>query len=182
MSILRVSGMAVAKRIALIALLISLGVALSIYPGPIPVGAGPKLYPFQHMINGISGVILGPWYGAFVALAIGILRVSIGTGTVHAFPGGIPGAIIVGLVYRYIMKRNTAALFEPIGTSVGAFISALIVAPLTGLTIKVSFFGLTAQWQLFLVSFLFSSIPGATIGYLILTALKKRGILERISF
>ncbi|MEM2211232.1 MAG: energy coupling factor transporter S component ThiW [Nitrososphaerales archaeon] len=175
------TAMVLANRIALIALLISLGVALSIYPGAIPIGAGPKVYPFQHMINGISGVILGPWYGAFIAFSIGILRVSIGTGTIHAFPGGIPGAIIVGLVYRYVLKKDVAALFEPIGTGLGAFISALIVAPLTGLTIKISFFGLTAQWQLFLISFLFSSIPGAIIGYLILIALRKRGILARIS-
>jgi energy coupling factor transporter S component ThiW len=47
------------KKIALLATFIALGVSLSIYPGSIPIGP-TKVFPFQHMINGILGVTLGP--------------------------------------------------------------------------------------------------------------------------
>ncbi|MFN3621855.1 MAG: energy coupling factor transporter S component ThiW, partial [Nitrososphaerales archaeon] len=94
-----------AKKVALLAVFIALGVALSIYPGSIPVGP-TKVFPFQHMINGILGVALGPWYAAVAALATGLLRISIGTGTIFALPGGIPGALVVGIVYRYVFKSR----------------------------------------------------------------------------
>jgi len=43
-----VHGLTRSHRVALSALLVALGVALSVYPGPIPFGPA-KLYPFQSM-------------------------------------------------------------------------------------------------------------------------------------
>ena len=172
-----------AKKIALLAIFIALGVALSIYPGSIPVGP-TKVFPFQHMINGILGVTLGPWYAAVAALATALLRISIGTGTIFALPGGIPGALVVGIVHRYVHKTIWPSLTEPIGTGIGALISALIVAPLIHAppmpAAAWAWLGLTAQWQLFLAAFWSSSIPGAVLGFIVLVALEKRGVLAKI--
>lgn len=173
-----------AKKIALLAIFIALGVALSIYPGSIPVGP-TKVFPFQHMVNGILGVALGPWYAATAALATGLLRISIGTGTIFALPGGIPGALLVGLLYRYVFRSKWIALTEPIGTGIGALISALIVAPIIRAppmpASAWAWLGLTAQWQLFLAAFWASSIPGAVLGFIVVLALEKRGLLAKLT-
>jgi energy coupling factor transporter S component ThiW len=173
--------MARSAKIALTAFLIALGVALSFYPGSIP--AGPtKVLPYQHMINGIAGIILGPWYAVLIALSIGVLRFSFGIGTIFAFTGGIPGALVVGLTYHYIIKKDFVALTEPIGTGIGALLSALIVQPLLNITASPPFLGLTEQWQIFLALFWFSSIPGAIIGFVVVVALRRRGIIQRLQF
>jgi energy coupling factor transporter S component ThiW len=115
----------------------------------------------------------------FIAASIGVVRYSFGIGTIFAFPGGIPGALVVGLVYHYLWKTDFAALTEPVGTGVGAILSALIVQPALGISSFPPFLGLTEQWQIFLVLFWFSSIPGAIMGFVIVVALRKRGTLRR---
>lgn len=130
-----------------------------------PVGP-TKVYPFQHMVNAIAGIFLGPLYAIAVATAAGILRNMLGTGTVFAFPGGIPGALMVGLVYHYLWRRDYAALTEPVGTAIGAIISGLIVAPMIGREMSII---------AFLIAFLASSIPGAILGFVVVKGLRKSG-------
>ncbi len=151
------------KKTALVAVLVAVTVVLS--PINFPVGSS-KCYPAQHMINGIAGVLLGPWYAAVMALFTGVIRNMLGLGTLHAFPGGIPGALVVGLFYRYV-KTDLAALVEPLGTVViGATISALVVAPYLGKSFTVAFW-----W----IAFAASSIPGSIIGFIVLTAIRRLG-------
>jgi len=157
------SGGTSTKKIALVAVLVAVTVVLS--PLNFPVGSS-KCYPAQHMINGIAGVLLGPWYAAVMALFTGVIRNMLGLGTLHAFPGGIPGALVVGLFYRYV-KTDLAALVEPLGTVViGATISALVVAPYLGKSFTVAFW-----W----IAFAASSIPGSIIGFIVLTAIRRLG-------
>ena len=142
----------------------------SFFPGPIPVG--PTLvFPFQSMINVIAGILLGPWYAAFVALAVGLIRMSLHTGTVFSLPGGIPGAILVGLTYK-LTKSYLSAFAEIPGTAlVGAFFSAFLVAPIIGRSATLLFF---------VYAFTPPAVLGSIIGYVIMIALKKRGIVDRI--
>jgi len=164
-------------RLVLSSIFVALGVSLSIFPGAFP--AGPtKVFPFQHMINVVAGILLGPLNAGVVAGLIGIIRIGIGTGTFFALPGGIPGALVVGLVYNYLVRKDTVALTEPLGTAIGALLSAFLVAPAIGAAQLPPFLGLTAQWQLFTIFFLMSSIPGALMGYLVVLALKRRGVIE----
>lgn len=132
----------------------------------IPIGV-MKILPFQHMMNAIAGVIIGPFYAAIAATITGIARNMLGTGTIFAFPGGIPGAIIVGLTYK-IIKREEAALLEPIGTFIGALISPMVAGIALGKTIDA---------MTFIIPFLASSIPGSILGYIILKTLKKSGAI-----
>ncbi len=172
------------RRIALAATFTALGVAFSLSPPPVgPTIIGPtKIFPPQHMINVLAGIFLGPWIGAGVSLAIGVIRIGMGTGTIFAIPGGIPGVLVVGLAYRYWMKKNIVGLLEPVGTGIGALISAFLVTPFARQLLPnvaaplPSIPGVSAQWIAFLIAFWASSIPGSILGFVVITALAKRGI------
>lgn len=154
------------RMLAMAGILIASGVLLS----GISIPFGPtKCFPFQHSVNVLAGILLGPWWGAGTATIISIIRISMGTGTIFAFPGSIPGVIAVGFAYR-IFHKDWAALAEPLGTGpVGATISAFILGPATGNSA-----GILTLWTAFLAS----SIPGAVIGLIILMFIRKTNILD----
>ena len=169
----------VAIKVTLSAFFVALGFVLSLVSFPI----GPtRVFPFQHMINAIVGIMLGPFYAAAIALAIGTLRVAAGTGTLFAYPGGMPGGFVVGSLYWYLWHHDECALTEPLGTGVGGILSAVALAPFIGANRLPSVFGLTAQWELFVIFFWFSSIPGAIMGYVVVKALRQIGAFERLAF
>ena len=153
------------RKLALAAVLTALSVVLGSLS--IPVGV-TKVAPSQHMINAIAGVLLGPWYAVVMAIMTATIRVSLGVGTIYAYPGSIFGGLIVGLVYRYIKKTDYAALMEPIGMVViGATLSALVVSPLIGGSATLYFFWL---------AFAASCIPGSILGFLIIKLLRRSGV------
>lgn len=158
--------MAEVRQVVLTGLFAALAVLLSGIHFPI----GPtKVFPFQHMVNAVAGVLIGPWYGALAALIAGIIRNAIGTGTIFAFPGGIPGAIFVGLAYRWV-RRDWATLMEPLGTGVvGVALIVILLGPLMGRQFAFAFF---------FTAFMASSIPGSVIGYFLLKTLRRTKVLE----
>jgi energy coupling factor transporter S component ThiW len=161
------------KMIALAALFIAIGVVISPFTW-FPVGPS-KANPTQHVVNVLSGILLGPLWGAFIAFAIGLIRNILGVGTIFAFPGGIPGALIVGFLFHYIFKRLfsynkaiLAAFAEPIGTVlIGATISIYILIPaiLSNIT----------ALMIFYLGWLASSVIGSIIGFLLLRYLSRVG-------
>ncbi|MCS6770226.1 MAG: energy coupling factor transporter S component ThiW, partial [Candidatus Caldarchaeum sp.] len=124
------------KKVALASALSALGIVVS----PLMFEwLGSRAFPGQHFINVLSGVMLGPVWGAVVAIIIGTVRISIGTGTIFAYPGGIPGAVLVGLAYMLLSRltssrlRYAAALAEPVGTVlIGGTLAISVVAPYVG--------------------------------------------------
>ena len=176
------------RRITLLTVFTALGVALS------PITwfqfLTTKAYPTQHLINALTGVILGPWWGMLTALLIGIIRNMIGVGTLYAFPGGVPGALIVGLTYMITSRsrnrflRYSAALMEPVGTVlIGGTISVFILAPAIG---DVRILGVLEQrgalefLPIFWLGWALSSVPGSILGYMTLLALDRSGVLDRV--
>ncbi len=154
------------RKLVLAGIFAALGVFLSSFALPV---VGARVFPFQHAINAVAGVLLGPWWAAGSALVTATIRVSIGTGTLFAFPGSPFGALAVGLAYRFL-RRDEAAFFEPVGTVLlGATLGALLISPFIG----------EAAGGLFalMVAFALSSVPGAVIGYLVLKALRRAGAL-----
>lgn len=136
--------------------------------------AGAKINPFAHVINAITGVLIGLAFSVVTALGIAILRFSLGIGTIHAFHGGMSGALVVGAI-AYLLRRKYpkfvefAAFFEPLGTIfIGGTIGQLIL-PIAGVS---AIEGFLIYWGLFAAS----CIPGSLIGYIILTVLEKTGI------
>ena len=143
---------------------------------------GTLAFPGQHLVNAVAGVILGPWWASLVAILVGTYRNAVGIGTLFAYPGGIPGAVVVGVAYRLLRRRYgvraslAAALLEPVGTVlIGATISLLAIAPVVSpetaeLITRLGIAGALAQ---FYTGWALSSVPGAVIGYLLLIALHK---------
>src|SRR6266511_61798 len=97
------------RKVAYSVVLAAIAIALS--PLAIPV-AGAKIFPWQAMVNVLAAVLVGPWYALAVALVAAIGRNAIGTGTLFAFPGGMIGALLAGLIYRYTRNVYLTALGE----------------------------------------------------------------------
>lgn len=157
------------RKLVLTAVFAAIPVVLSFVPGSIPV-AGAKLLPWQHMTNAVAGVVLGPWYAALAATLAAVLRNLFGVGTLLAFPGGIPGALVVGLAYR-AWPRSWVVLLEPLGTGpVGATLGSLLVAPV--------FMGRAIPLATLLPLFLASSVPGAVLGWGVVQALMRARVIS----
>lgn len=157
--------MSEARKVAYAVVLTALAVALS--PFFIPVGI-TKIYPVQHMVNVISGVILGPWYALAVATATAIIRNALNLGTIFAFPGGMIGAFLAGWAYRLSRNIYLAALAEIIGTGlIASTLSALVIGPV--------FLKKTMALGTFIIAFSASTIAGSILGVLILLGLKRAG-------
>lgn len=157
------------RKLVLGAFFAALPVALSIFPGSILVpGAGAKVLPWQHMTNAIAGVMLGPWYAALAATIAAIIRNLLGVGTPLAFPGSIPGALVVGFAYC-LWRRNWVALLEPLGTGpIGATIGALVIAP--------AVMGRVIPFMTLQIAFLIPSVLGSIVGFVLLVWLERIGV------
>ena len=181
--------MLITKKISLVTAFTALGVVLA------PIAWFPfistKAYPGQHLMNALAGVMLGPWWAAVTAILIGVVRNALGIGTLYAFPGGIPGAIVVGLSYILTSRfkagcvKYFAALLEPIGTVlIGGTLSIFIVAPAVGdfkILGAIEQYGLYQFLPIFWSGWAASSIPGSILGYLILLILDRIGLLRQIT-
>ncbi|MFX0042192.1 MAG: energy coupling factor transporter S component ThiW [Candidatus Hodarchaeota archaeon] len=163
------------KKIATTGIFIAVGLVLSyINPFAYFLIFGTKINPFAHIVNAITGVLIGLTFSCITALGIAVLRFSLGIGTIHAFHGGISGAIVVG-VFSYILRKNApkhvelSALTEPLGT---VFIGGTIGQLISPIGEILSIEGFLTYWGLFALS----CIPGCIIGFAILLVLKKAGI------
>ena len=157
------------RTVARAIILVAIGVAISPFTS-IPIGIA-RINPAQHFVNVISAVLLGPWWATGIALAIGVLRNALGTGTLLAFPGGMIGAFIAGYVYLLTRSIYLGALGEIIGTGLlGAIVSALIVAPVF-MSKPMALTGL-------IIAFSGSTILGSILGVMALRLLERAGFVR----
>lgn len=184
-----------AKKIALVAVFSALGVVIA--PFSWFEFLGSKAYPGQHMVNAVLGVLAGSFWAAIAAIIIGSIRIALGIGTIYAFPGGIFGGLVVGIVYlalkRFKMSekiRLVSAFAEPIGTVfLGATLALYLVAPLVapyvgtaswaGTRKPLELIGDTGHllaFSIFAVGWALSSIAGCTLGFIVLSILNRAGI------
>ncbi|MBI5974936.1 energy coupling factor transporter S component ThiW [Staphylococcus canis] len=158
------------RKLTLTALFIAVNVVLSTV---IIIPLGPiKAAPVQHFINVLSVVLLGPFYGLAQAFLSSLIRVMFGTGSVFAFPGSMIGVIVGSLFYYVNRHLFVAAIGEVIGTGI---IGSLVCIPLAWI-LHIDDFLIKPMMTIFIVS----SFIGATISYVLLLLLKKRGIIDRI--
>jgi len=128
-----------------------------------PAGVA-KAYPVQHAVNVMAAITLGPLPAVTIAFMIGLLRLLLGVGTLLAFPGGMIGAFLAGILYKWVQNKMAAVAGEVLGTGV---IGALFAVPYANLLM-----GSSSGALVFLPSFLVSSISGAVIGWIIVTRVK----------
>jgi len=150
------------KDLTLIAAFIAIGVVGASFLW-FPTGVA-QAYPVQHAINVISAVILGPVPTVIIAFGIGLVRNALGLGTLLAFPGGMVGALLAGLFYRYRKKTSSAVIGEVFGT---AILGSLISVPIARVVM-----GTNAGVFAFVPGFLISSVTGALIATLVIPKLK----------
>lgn len=178
------------KKMALAAVFSALGVVIApFFWFPF---LGTRAYPGQHMINALAGVLLGPLWAAVVAIFTGIIRNAFGIGTLYAFPGGIPGGVVVGIVYWFLRKfKKTgkvpllSALFEPVGTLlIGATVSICLVAPWLGTQKLLSLLESGPLTALLLLwsGWAVSCVPGSVLGFIILLTLDRAKITRETLF
>jgi energy coupling factor transporter S component ThiW len=178
------------KKMALAAVFSALGVVIApFFWFPF---LGTRAYPGQHMINALAGVLLGPLWAAVVAIFTGIIRNAFGIGTLYAFPGGIPGGVVVGIFYWLLRKfKKTgkvpllSALFEPVGTLfIGATVSIYLIAPWLGTQKLLSLLegGPLTALLLLWSGWAVSCVPGSVLGFIILLTLDRAKITRKTLF
>jgi energy coupling factor transporter S component ThiW len=179
------------KKLALISIFSALAVAIA--PFAWFDFLGTKANPTQHAVNALLGVLVGPFWAAIAAIIIGVVRNGLGIGTVYAFPGGIPGGIVVGAVYWLFKRlklgektRLTSAITEPIGTVlIGATLSLYLIAPWIQ-TAKIlellSKEGILLAYLTFGVGWTISSVSGSILGFSVLLILNRMGISRETLF
>ncbi len=163
------SSAAHTRKVAYAVVLVAIGVALAPYTS-FPIGVA-KVNPTQHFINVIGAVVLGPWWAVLVALVIGIIRNALGVGTLLAFPGGMIGALLAGLMFAWRRNLSLAAAGEIAGTGlIAPVVSALWVAPV--------FMGKAIPYLALVPSFLASTVAGALLGVMALKFLQRADIVD----
>ncbi len=132
----------------------------------------PSMAPFQHFVNVLAAVFLGPWYGLAAAFLTGVMRMMSGR-TIQALVGAIFGAFLSGLLYQKTKKLWAAVVGEVIGTGI---ISAMVAYPLMKM-----WYGLDAQSPFYYIPFYTpSSMMGAFLAVLVLGVLRRSGMLQRL--
>ncbi|WKA54361.1 energy coupling factor transporter S component ThiW [Planococcus shixiaomingii] len=150
-------------KLVLIAMFVAIGVAGSAFVS-LPAGIA-RAYPVQHAVNVISAILLGPGPAVLIAFLTGAVRVLTGTGSLLAFPGGMIGAILAGVMYAKFGKIWLSALGEVIGTGI---IASLVAVPYARILMGTELVAL-----FFLPAFLVSSLSGAILGTILVSKLIK---------
>ena len=156
-------------KLVLSGMFVALAVVLSTFS--IPVG-GSKCFPIQHMVNVLSAVFLGPWYGLGIAFCTSLIRNLLGTGTLLAFPGSMIGAFLCGLLYK---KTKNIPL-----TLVGEVFGTAVLGGLCAYPIAILFMGQDASklaFYVYIFPFFISTAVGSLIAGVIVFSMKKSGAL-----
>lgn len=157
------------RKLALAAVLTAAAVAGSLFSVPV---LGSKCAPVQHLVNVLCAVFLGPWYGLASAFAASLIRNLTGLGSPLAFPGSMCGALLAGIVYRWTRQIPAACIAEVFGTGI---IGGMLSWPVAALIMGNAKAGLFT----FVVPFLISTVGGSLIAFIVLTALKKTGTVDK---
>ncbi len=179
------------KKLALISIFSALAVAIA--PFAYFIFLGTKAYPTQHAVNALLGVLVGPFWAATAAIIVGIIRNGLGIGSIYAFPGGIPGGLVVGAVYWLLKRlklgkktRLTSAVAEPIGTVlIGVTLSLYLIGPwlqTAEILELLSEEGVLLAYLAFGAGWAVSSVSGSILGFSVLLILNRMGINRETLF
>lgn len=132
----------------------------------------PSMAPFQHFVDVVAAVLLGPWYACAAAFLCGIMRMMTGR-TIQAVVGAIFGPILGGLLYRKFKNFWVVVIGETVGTG--------LLGAMTAYPLMKMFYGLDAQSPFYYIPFYTpSAIVGALMGVAVLLILQKTGVLRRM--
>lgn len=158
------------KKITLTGVFIAISVIGSLFSFPV---FGSKCSPVQHLMNIMGAVFLGPGYALLAAFISSLIRNMLGLGTLLAFPGSMCGALLAGILYRLGKKLPFAYVGEIFGTSV---IGGMLAYPIAKLVLGNG----QAALFTFVVPFLISTCGGTMIAIILVGAMKKSGIVDKL--
>ena len=157
------------KKIALAGIFAAISVIGSLFQVPV---FGSKCAPIQHLMNIMGALFLGPGYAFGAAFVSSLIRNLLGLGTLLAFPGSMCGALLAGILYKYFKKLPLAYIGEVVGTGI---IGGLLAYPVAAFIM-----GNEVAAYAFIVPFLISTCGGTLIAVVLVTALKKTGVIDRL--
>ena len=161
------------RKIALSGIFVAIAVVGSLFSFPV---FGSRCAPVQHVVNILSAVMLGPWYGVVIAFISSVIRLMTGLGSPLAFPGSMFGALLSGLMYYKFRKMPVAVIFEVIGT---AILGGLCAYPVAILVMGKSAGELA--FYAYVIPFLISTAGGSVLASLLLLALSKTGMIKKFN-
>ncbi len=158
------------RKLAMAGVLTAVAVVGSLLSVPV---AGSKCAPVQHMVNILSTVMLGPWWGVGIAFCASLLRNLMGIGSLMAFPGSMVGALCCGVMYKLSKKLSLTCIAEALGTGILGGLAAYPVAKLL--------MGLEpAGVCVYMIPFLISTVAGSILAFVLVTVLEKGGVLKQL--
>ncbi|WP_322555728.1 energy coupling factor transporter S component ThiW [Sporosarcina beigongshangi] len=158
------------RKMVIMTMFVAIAVAGSTFVS-FPAGIA-RAYPVQHAVNVVAAIMLGPIPAVMIAFVTGLVRLLTGTGSLLAFPGGMIGAFLAGILYKQFGKTWLAAIGEVIGTG---GIASLIAVPYAKILM-----GTTMTAFFFVPPFLVSSISGAALGLVLVVRLQHTRVGGRI--
>lgn len=132
----------------------------------------PAMAPFQHFVDVLAAVFLGPWYGCASAFLCGVMRMMTGR-TIQAVTGAVFGPILGGLLYQKTKNIYLVFVGEVIGTG--------LCGALASYPLMKWFYALDAQSPFYYIPFYTpSALVGAGMGVAVLLILKRNHVLDRL--
>ena len=160
------------KKLAIAGVFCAVAVVGSLFSFPV---FGSKCSPVQHMVNILCAVLLGPGYGLGAAFAASLIRNLLGLGSLMAFPGSMFGAPLCGVIY--------AKTHNILGTLLGEVFGTAILGGLCAYPVAIFFMGKSAAglaFYAYIIPFLISTAAGAAISAVLVYALKKANVLQKM--
>ena len=149
------------RKVALAGLFCAVAVLGSLFSFP---AFGSKCAPVQHAVNILCA-----------AFAAALIRNLLGIGSLMAFPGGMFGALLCGLVYAKTKSIPGTLLGEVFGTAV---LGGLCAYPVAIFWMGKSAAGLA--FYVFVVPFLISTVGGAILAAILISSLQTAGLLRHM--
>lgn len=159
------------RKLVIMTMFVAIAVAGSTFVS-FPAGIA-RAYPVQHAVNVIAAIMLGPVPAVIIAFVTGLIRLLTGTGSLLAFPGGMIGALLAGILYKQYGKTWLAAAGEIIGTGV---IASLLAVPYAKILM-----GTTVTALFFVPPFIVSSVSGALLGLALAVRLQHNSVITKIT-
>ena len=132
----------------------------------------PAMAPFQHFVDVVAAVLLGPWWACLSAFLCGTMRMMSGR-TIRAVTGAVFGPVLGGLLWRKTKNVWLVCAGEIIGTGL---LGALASYPLMKW-----FYGLDARNPLYYIPFYTpSAVVGGSMGVMAVLLLKRAKVLDRL--
>lgn len=158
------------RKMTVMTMFVAIAVAGSVFIS-FPAGIA-RAYPIQHAVNVLAAIMLGPVPALIIAFLTGLVRLLTGTGSLLAFPGGMIGAYLAGVLYKRSGKAMFAAIGEVIGTGI---IASLFAVPYAKILM-----GTTVTALFFMPPFLVSSVSGAALGVVLAARLQHVPISKKL--